>query len=497
MNRPPPQPLKLLLNSAGIAIGEIPGNILISQVTDDSRSVVKGALFVAVKGNKADGHRYVMEAVKQGATAVLSEEEMDCPSSVLQIRVPSTRAKLGPLAAAFFGNPSGKLKLIGVTGTNGKTTVSWLIQRILEGAGIPCGLIGTISYRCGDGEQVSSNTTPGAVALQTMLWEMVSRGLPACSMEVSSHALDQDRTKGATWACGVFTNLTPEHLDYHQTLEQYLEAKLCLFKSLSAASTAVINRDDPSWQSVKSATAARVLTYSLNEEADFRALGIRSSLEGTDCFISSPEGRFPFSWGLLGRHNLENLLAALGALNSCSVSIPEALRQAASFQGVPGRLERIEAGQPFPVFVDYAHTDGALRQVLQQLRIVTQKKIILVFGCGGDRDKTKRPRMGKVAAEFSDQIIVTSDNPRSENPGTIAEEVAGGLRGVAASWRIILDRKTAIQAALESADEDSLVVIAGKGHETNQIIGDRVIPFDDRQVARELLAGRQGVRVGK
>ena len=476
-----------LLAAGGIRVaGPVP-DIRVKQVTDDSRVVQAGALFIAVKGTKADGHRFVDQAVKQGAAAVMAEEDLAVPAPAVKLQVKATQPVLGPLAHAFFGAPSKELKVIGITGTNGKTTVAWLTQHLLQSAGMPCGLIGTICHRVGNSERSSGNTTPGVIALQQMLAEMKAEGVKACAMEVSSHALDQHRTDGIRWAAGVFTNLSPEHLDYHRTLERYLQAKLRLFEALSPHAAAVINRESPVWEKIRAATKARTITYGFHPPADFVAERIRCSMQGTACRLQTPEGNFSVEWNLVGRHNIENLLAALGAVSGLGIPLKQVMPAVAQFAGVPGRLERIEAGQPFPVFVDYAHTDGALRSVLEQLRAVTEKKILLVFGCGGDRDRTKRPRMGRAAAELSHRVIITSDNPRSEEPAAIAGEAAAGIPKSFKQWEILLDRREAIRKALESADENWLVLIAGKGHETGQIFKDRVVPFDDRQVAREIL----------
>ena len=479
--------LKELLSAAGLSVPSGAPGVTISQVTDDSRSVRPGALFVAVLGARADGHRFIAKAVEQGAAAVIAERDVPVPAPAVKIRVLSTRAALGPLAHAFWGEPSKRLKVLGVTGTKGKTTVAWAAQHLLEAAGLRCGLIGTVCHRLADGEYPSDNTTPGALFLQENLERMAGAKFKACAMEVSSHALDQRRTDGILWACGAFTNLAPEHLDYHETLERYLEAKLRLFRSLPRDSHAVINREDPSFEKVRGATRAQVVTYGLNAGADFTVREVRGTLEGTRFTLETPEGSFPAVTPLIGLHNLENLLAAVGAAAAAGVPSALAAEGLASFGGVPGRLERIECGQPFPVFVDYAHTDGALRRVLEQLKGLGSRKILTVFGCGGNRDKTKRPRMGQAAAELSDRVIITSDNPRGEDPPAIAREILAGARKGKASTEVILDRREAIRAALESADEGWLVMIAGKGHEAAQIFADRSVPFDDRAVVRELL----------
>jgi len=479
--------LRDLLSAAGLPVEISVPDLPVTQVTDDSRAVRKGSLFVAVPGSASDGHAFVGRAVEQGASAVLVQKEIEIPAPAVKIRLSSTRAALGPLAHAFWGSCSERLKVIGITGTKGKTTVAWLTQHLLGFSGVPCGLIGTVCHDFGEGPSPSGNTTPGAIFLQKSLGRMLEKGLKACAMEVSSHALDQQRTDGIRWACGVFTNLAPEHLDYHATMEEYLRAKLRLFQALPEEACAVVHRDDPAWESVRRATRARVLSYGLKEGADLTARKIRASLEGTEAELCTPEGIIPVKSRLIGLHNMENLLAAVGAALAAGVPAERAAQGAAAFAGVPGRLERIECGQPFPLFVDYAHTDGALRRVLEQLRDLSNRKILTVFGCGGDRDRAKRPRMGRAAAELSDRVIVTSDNPRSEDPGAIAREILAGAQGAGAPVQVILDRREAIRAALESADEKWLVLIAGKGHEEVQIFADRAIPFSDRAVARELL----------
>lgn len=491
---PKPRSLLELLAAAGARPGGPVTDREIRQLADDSRKVQPGALFVAVRGPGTDGHRFVEQAVKRGAVAVLAEEEVETPPEVAQVRVAATRPLLGPLAGAFFGAPSERLRLVGVTGTKGKTTVAWLTQHLLSAAGLPCGLIGTVCHRLGDREVPSGNTTPGAVALQEMLAEMVRKGLAACSMEVSSHALDQGRADGVRWARGVFTNLAPEHLDYHGDVERYLDAKLRLFRALPEGAMAVINRDDPACGRVREACACPTAAYGLRGGADLTAREVRFSLEGTAFRLECREGSFAARTPLLGEHNLENVLAALGAVITMGVPVERALAALPEFKGVPGRLERIDCGQAFPVFVDYAHTDGSLGRVLEELKGLSGKKVLAVFGCGGDRDRTKRPRMGRVAAESADRVIITSDNSRSEDPEEIAREVLSGMEGSSTPRDVVLDRREAIRSALEAADEGWVVLIAGKGHEGTQVSAGRTVPFDDRAVARELLERRRAAR---
>lgn len=476
-----------LLGSAGIRVPAALPSTRIRQVTDDSRAVGPGALFVAVRGSAADGHRFAAQAAARGAAAVLVEQELPLPEATTQVRVPSTRAVLGPLAHAFQGFPSRAVKVVGVTGTKGKTTVTWWLHHLLEAAGTRCGLMGTIGNRLGDGEMAASgNTTLGAAALQADLGLMRDRGLTACAMEVSSHALDQQRVGGVEWAAAVFTNLGSEHLDYHSTLEQYFQAKRKLFTALGEKATAVLNAADPTSSRLRADVRGRVITYALKGPAEVTARSVCSSLEGFSAELVTPAGVFPVASRCVGLHHLENLLAAVSAVWALGVPLEKGLAAVPDFGGVPGRMERVEAGQPFPVFVDYAHTDGSLRRVLEELRRAGAGKILTVFGCGGDRDRTKRPRMGRAAAELSDRVLITSDNPRSEEPQRIAEEITAGIEPGSCAVEIRLDRREAIQQALESAEEGWVVLIAGKGHEQAQIFADRAVPFDDRAMVREL-----------
>ncbi len=469
--------------------GPVP-KVPIRWVTDDSREVRPDTLFIAVKGAKCDGHRFIAEAVQKGARVILLEEDHPVPPPAVRCRVPQTRPLLGPLVHTFLKSPSERLKMVGVTGTNGKTTVTWILQHLLGAGGISCGLIGTICCRVGSREIPSKNTTPGAAALQGLLSEMVDSGTQACAMEVSSHALDQHRTDGIRWRSAVFTNLNPEHLDYHQTLERYLKAKLRLFEALGEDGCAVLNQADPASEQIRKVCRGKILTYSTQGgKADLTAKEIWTSLEGTVCDLTTPEGTFSVAWRLVGQHNVENLLAALGAVIGLGIPLKRVLPAVSHFSGVPGRLERMDDGNSFPVFVDYAHTDSALQRTLMQLqRAAPEKRILVVFGCGGDRDRAKRPRMGRVAATLAHRVIVTNDNPRSEDPEEIAREITEGLREGSAPWEILLDRREAIRKALESADGRWLVLIAGKGHETGQILKERTVAFDDRTVVRELLS---------
>ena len=513
----PKRQLKALLKAVGVSLDKGVSDLPVTQVTDDSRTVQKVALFVAVRGAR-DGHRFVTEAIERGACALLLEEPVQLPSGIVPIQVAESRSLLGPLVHAFLGDPTRDMKLIGVTGTNGKTTVTWLIRHLLESAQISCGLIGTIFHQVGERKEISRLTTPGSVELASKLTQMLSLRTQACVMEVSSHALAQYRTHGIRWASSVLTNVTPEHLDYHGSFEQYLEAKLRLFKSLGDEAVAILPQGDQAFLQFRAVVKGQVLTYGLNPGADLFAREISFSLKGTKFQLVTPSTVFSIDSPLVGSHNVQNLLAAVAAVRSLGVSIPKALSGISTFPGVPGRLEQVDCGQPFPVYVDYAHTEDALFQVLKALRVasanrdsfvgtdnflrtlepdlrpgVSRCKILTVFGCGGDRDRSKRPRMGQVAGELSDRVIVTSDNPRTEDPRAIAHEILSGMRAAQIPVEVILDRKEAIRTALESVDEDWLVLIAGKGHESDQALGGCLFPFRDTDVVREVLGKREKI----
>lgn len=482
-----PRRLPDLLAAAGVRdAGPVP-DLPIAWVTDDSRRVRPDTLFIALAGGRSDGHRFLEQAVRAGARVLLVENGARIPEGAVGIRVKATRPLLGPILHAFWGSPSEWLRMAGVTGTNGKTTVAWFIRHLLDRAGFPCGLLGTVCGRVGPEVRPALLTTPRPTELQELLAEMARAGLEFCAMEVSSHALDQGRTAGIRWKAGVFTNVAPEHLDYHGDLSAYRAAKRRLFEDLDGQSWAVLNRQEEVFEEFRRAAApARVLTYGLGPPADLYARDVRYSLEGACGTWVTPEGEFPLELRLIGAFNLMNAAAAVGAAGVLGVPYHQAVREAAAFQGVPGRLERIETGRGFPVFVDYAHTDGALREVLRALRSVTDRKIITLFGCGGDRDRAKRPRMGRVASELSDALVVTSDNPRSEEPEKIVCDILSGVEREL-PVDVVLDRREAIRRALELAGGKSLVLIAGKGHETVQVFRDRTVPFNDRETVMEAL----------
>jgi UDP-N-acetylmuramoyl-L-alanyl-D-glutamate--2,6-diaminopimelate ligase len=459
----------------------------VTEVAYDSRRAGPGTLFVAVRGLTTDGNQFVDAARRKGASAVASENPPQPGGPWIQ--VPDARRALAAFSAAVLGDPAASLRLVGITGTNGKTTTSYLIDAALRAAGHTAGLLGTVQYRIGDRLSEAVRTTPEASDLQQLFREMVVASCTHAVLEVSSHSLALERVHGCAFEVAVFTNLTRDHLDFHGDMDRYFEAKRRLFDTLLREDgRAIINADDDRAGELRAASRAPVWTYGLDRPADLRASALRLSLEGSRFTASTPVGVVEIHSPLLGRFNVSNLLGALGASLALGIPLDVAAAGLASLPGVPGRLERVNAGQDFVVIVDYAHTDDALKNLLETVRDLGPKRVITIFGCGGDRDRTKRPLMGAVASRLSDTVIVTSDNPRSEPPEAIIEEVRRGMpAGRGAEVLSVVDRREAIARALEMAHSGAAVVIAGKGHETSQTLRDRTVPFDDRQVVRDIL----------
>jgi UDP-N-acetylmuramoyl-L-alanyl-D-glutamate--2,6-diaminopimelate ligase len=459
----------------------------ISAVVHDSRHAGPGALFVAIRGLVTDGNRFVEAARKKGAAAVASEGP-PLPG-VPWLQVGDAREALAVLSAAVLGHPAERLELVGVTGTNGKTTTTYLIDAALRAAGEKTGLIGTVEYRVGDRLVEASRTTPESSDLQALFRQMADAGCRRVVMEVSSHSLVLKRVHGCPFKVAVFTNLTRDHLDFHGDMESYFAAKRILFDTLLREDGhAVVNRDDDHADELVGTARGRVWTYSLHAPADVAVEEVTLSLEGTRIRALAPVGPLEITTPLVGRFNVQNVLAALTAGIALGLPGDVLVRGLGSLRGVPGRLERVVAGQDFTVLVDYAHTDDALKNVLETVRELRPRRLITVFGCGGDRDRTKRPLMGAVASRLSDVVILTSDNPRSEPPEAILEEIRRGVPpSRAGDTYVIADRRDAIAKALEMGREGVVVLIAGKGHETYQVLRDRTVPFDDRQVARDIL----------
>lgn len=473
-----------------------PKNLTIRNITVNSKNVKKGDLFVAIKGKHYDGHDYVEEAVRRGAKFCVVSRNIWGKDSRKRgaasiILVDDTRLELSRLAQELYDKPCNKLKVIGITGTNGKTTVSFLLDKILSDSGAKTGVIGTIFYKVDRKKIDADRTTPDALRLNNLLHQMVNEKVGYAILEVSSHALHQKRVCHIYYDAAIFMNITSEHLDYHRDMKNYFESKAGIFDNLKINGTAILNEDDPKTSILKRRISKNVITFGLKNRADIFASDIRSTINSSCFKIMTPKGKLNIKTKLIGRHNVSNILAAISVAYLYKLDLRGVEDSINSFCQPPGRLEDMHGGQDFKVFIDYAHTKDAISKVLKALKPYARRKLITVFGCGGDRDKTKRPQMGKVASRLSDYTIITSDNPRSEKPEDIARDVARGIiKKSAKSYSIILDRKEAIKAALDIAKKDDIVLIAGKGHERTQIIGDKQIRFDDHEVVLKLLKGK-------
>ncbi|SFX27002.1 UDP-N-acetylmuramoylalanyl-D-glutamate--2,6-diaminopimelate ligase [Thermoactinomyces sp. DSM 45891] len=468
----------------------------ISGVEMDSRQVKPGNLFIAVRGFTVDGHRYISQAVQRGAVAILVEEMVEVPSHITVVQVPDTRRAMAIVADIYYGHPTHELKLIGITGTNGKTTTSTLLQHLFLDHEKKSGLIGTIGMKIGDRELPTSNTTPEILELQKSFRMMRNEGCEYSFIEVSSHALDQGRTRGCKFHMGVFTNLTQDHLDYHETMEQYREAKGLLFNQLAnqyLASAdeqcyAVLNADDPASSYYARITPAQVVTYGVDQPADVKASNIRITPQGTSFDLHTFRGNGSVNIKLMGKFNVLNMLAAISVGLIEDLSLEQIINSLEQIPGVDGRFEPVHADQDYTVVVDYAHTPDSLENALKTVREFASKRVITLVGCGGDRDRTKRPLMAKIAADYSDIAIYTSDNPRTEQPEAILEDMLSGVKSVKAEKiHTIVDRAEAIRYAIEHAQSGDVILIAGKGHETYQEINGVKNDFDDRVIARRFM----------
>jgi UDP-N-acetylmuramoyl-L-alanyl-D-glutamate--2,6-diaminopimelate ligase len=459
-------------------------------ITSDSRQVKPGWAFVAITGSKVDGHSFIDQALAQGASVLVVERGLDLSSvvSATCLRVPDTRQALAHLAAAFYSNPSRQLRLIGVTGTNGKTTSTYLLEAVLQAHRLTPGVIGTVDHRYAGHAQPAAQTTPAAEDIQRMLAQMVEAGVSHCAMEVSSHALAQHRVWGCQFAAALFTNLTQDHLDYHEDMSAYYAAKARLFTTYQPE-VAILNGDDPAGRQLLSETCAPAITYGFSPESEVGVEHLEMDAHGIR--LTARVDRHPVTLHsrLIGRHNVYNILGVLATAKGLGLDVEQTVQGIARLPTVPGRFERVDAGQPYSVLVDYAHTDDALRNVLQAARDLATGRTIVVFGAGGDRDRGKRPRMGRVAAQYADMAVITSDNPRTEAPMAIIRAIEAGFRetGRVSQYRVIEDRARAIHEAIRLARAGDVVVIAGKGHETYQIIDGQRLSFDDRRVAAQAL----------
>ena len=458
-----------------------PGDRVVTAVTYDSTLARADALFFAVPGTRTDGHGFAADAASRGASSVVVERWLPLGEGVTQVRVPSVRAAMGPVAAAFYGQPADRLVLIGVTGTNGKTTTTYILEEVFRAAGMRPGVLGPAGMRVDGRPAPLAHTTPEAPDLHEVLAGMVEGGVDAVAMEVSSHGLHQDRVGGARFACAVFTNLSQDHLDYHGTLDEYFEAKARLFTP-SMSDRAAVNHDSPHGRMLED-SGLPTLTYGIEDGADVHATGVQLLPDGLRFRVGELEVRS----SLRGHYNVQNCLAALTAARQVGIDDRAAVAGIGAVRGVPGRMEPVDAGQPFQVLVDYAHTPDSLENVLRAARGLGGGRLIVVFGCGGDRDRGKRPLMGEAATTLADATIVTSDNPRSEKPEAIMAEIEPGAKRGGGAYTLQPDRRAAIREALVQAAPGDVVVVAGKGHETGQEFSDRTIPFDDRIVAAEIL----------
>lgn len=461
---------------------------VIAGITCDSRDVVPGACFVAVAGEKTDGHRYIPQAAARGATLFVAAHHVELPTDVATVAVvEDTRKTAAILASAFYGHPSEQLDLIGITGTHGKTTTAYMLRHIAQFAGLKAGMLTTVQYDTGARRVGARRTTPDAIRLNQLLREAVDAGVEVMPMEVSSHGLCQHRVTGLKFRGAVFTNLSSDHLDYHKTHEAYREAKAALFEGVEGPDAfCAVNVDDLNWTYYAGRTRAHVVTFSTWRIAHVKGRISSADVESVKFDLVYRRFRCPVSLLLLGVHNMENALGAATCALELGISVQDIAAALNTFPGVPGRLERIETGRGFSVFVDFAHTDGSLATMLANVKPFVSGKLIVVFGAGGDRDKGKRPRMARAAATYADIPVLTSDNPRTEDPMKIIAEVEAGFQA-GERHLVVPDRREAIEVALALAGPGDVVVIAGKGHENYQIFSDRTEHFDDCEVVREAL----------
>lgn len=471
-------------------------NVSIQDITADSRAVKPNSLFIALDGATVDGHNYIDKAVDAGAVAVIVSKPVTVPADVCVITVDDTRQAMMVCVPYFFDYPANRMRMVGVTGTNGKTTTTHMIRHILKAQGFKVGVIGTVHIMIGDMSYPIHNTTPDVVDLQHILHQMVQENMEYCVMEVSSHALALGRVSGVEFDTAVFTNLTQDHLDFHKTFENYLAAKCKLFEQVSAPNQvkdnkgAVINIDDSYGYRVMEKTTAPTITYSTLGKGTLNASDVHMSTKNSQYTVNYTGESYPVSMNTTGLFNVYNTLAAIGACLQEGISMEAIDTALKTFSSVPGRFELIEEGQDFAVVVDYAHTPDGLQNILETAKAIKENRIIIVFGCGGDRDATKRPIMGRIAAEYGDKIYVTSDNPRTEDPVQIVKDVEVGVKEAlreGTSYEVIVDRREAINHAIHDAKAGDIVIIAGKGHENYQILKNETIHFDDREEARKAL----------
>ena len=483
--------IEKLLENVKICQSHISGNSDITSVCIDSRKVTDGAMFIAIKGIDNDGHSYIAKAIDNGASAIVyqdsSYDEAIISKGISAIRVDNSRLAAAIIADNFYDHPSSKINLVGVTGTNGKTTIATLLYQLFTSLGYGCGLLSTIANYIEKDVFPTINTTSDPISINSLLASMADRGCEYCFMEVSSHALDQERVAGLKFRGSIFTNLTHDHLDYHHTFAEYLKCKKRLFDNLPKDAFALVNIDDKNGKVMVQNTSAQIYTYSLRDAADFKVKIMEKSIEGSLLNIDGQDVWTRF----IGTHNAHNLIAVYGAAILLKAKKDEVLTQISALQSVSGRLEYIKGPRDITAVVDYAHTPDALENVLTTLRPVTKGRLMVLFGCGGDRDRGKRPIMGKIAAENSDFVIVTSDNPRTEEPLAIIDEIVPGVKEGNAAFAVIPDRIEAIGWAIDNAAPGDVILLAGKGHEDYQIIGHEKIHMDEREIVADFLKKRK------
>jgi UDP-N-acetylmuramoyl-L-alanyl-D-glutamate--2,6-diaminopimelate ligase len=500
--------LSLLLKAVSVVCFDGREDEVIQSIHYDSRTVTPGGLFVAIQGHRLNGHAYIEEAIEKGAVAIMTEHEWSGPSSVSVVQVENARLGLAALSSAFYGEPYREVRMIGITGTNGKTTTAYLIESILHVAGLEPGVIGTINYRFGGRSFPNPVTTPESLDLMRLLRQMADKGSTHVILEVSSHGLDLHRVAYCEFDVGVFTNLSRDHLDYHHDMESYWRCKkeLCVGRlgvgSKRGQATAVINWDDPRGKELFDEMSVPCLRVGFAQACEIRAQDVKLGIDSTSGGVHTPQGTFAFTSPLVGTHNVYNMLTATAVAVALGLPLETIQEGIEALQGVPGRLEAVSNDLGLFVFVDYAHTPDALENVLGVMKDLTPGRLITVFGCGGDRDREKRPMMGQAAGRLSDLAVLTSDNPRTESPEAILADIVEGTAAAQshqydpdalkegfedAGYVVVPDRKTAIALGLGAARSGDTVVIAGKGHETYQILGETTVPFDDRQEARAVL----------
>lgn len=465
----------------------IKGNIdqEVNQIIYDSRIKTKGGLFIAIEGFETDGHKYIEAAIENGAKAVLVQKPVEVDyKDVTVIQTKDTRLGMAMVATNAYGNPSQAFELVGVTGTNGKTSITFLLGQLLEAYDKKVGIIGTIENRIGKQILKAERTTPESLDLQRLFRKMADEAVDTALMEVSSHALELKRTFGSQFKVGIFTNLTQDHLDFHKTMENYANAKAKLFK---CCETGIVNVDSPYVQSITDGATCKIVTYGIEQTADYQASDIIISAAGVTYTLNCPEGQFKVNVPIPGKFTVYNTLAVIAAARSLNLPMTHIIKALEKVHGVPGRVQSFNSQKGYSVLVDYAHTPDGLENVLGTIKEFAKGRIITVFGCGGDRDRTKRPIMGRIAANYSDHVIITSDNPRTEDPLQILDEVEVGVKEITSNYDKVENRETAIQVALKEATKDDVVLIAGKGHENYQILKDRIIHFDDCEVVKAYL----------